>query len=33
MTDPVTPSVGLGVVHLFCKRTSGTDAEEAVAAV
>jgi chlorite dismutase len=33
MTEPVTPSVGLGVVHLFCKRTPGTDAEEVVAAV
>jgi chlorite dismutase len=33
MTEPVTPSVGLGVVHLFCKRTPGTDAEAVVAAV
>jgi hydrogen peroxide-dependent heme synthase len=33
MTEPVTPSVGLGVVHLFCKHTMLTDAEEVVAAV
>jgi peroxiredoxin len=33
MTEPVSPSVGLGVVHLFCKRTMLTDPEEVVAAV
>jgi peroxiredoxin len=33
MSEPVTPAVGLGVVHLFCKRTMLTDAEEVVAAV
>jgi peroxiredoxin len=33
MTEPVTPSVGLGVVHLFCKRTEHTDPESVIAAV
>jgi hydrogen peroxide-dependent heme synthase len=31
--EAVTPSMGWGVVHLFCKRTSSTDAEGVVAAV
>lgn len=33
MTDPVTPSVGLGVVHLFCRRTPLADATAIAAAV
>jgi chlorite dismutase len=33
MSEPVSPSVGLGVVHLFCKRTMLTDPEDVVAAV
>ena len=33
MTDPVTPSVGLGVVHLFCRRTPLADATAITAAV
>jgi peroxiredoxin len=33
MSEPVTPSVGLGVVHLFCNRTPFADPEEVVAAV
>jgi len=33
MTEPVTPSTGLAVVHLFCTRSALTDNEEVVAAV
>jgi len=33
MTEPVTPSTGLAVVHLFCTRSASTDNEEVVAAV
>lgn len=33
MTDPVTPTVGLGVVHLFCKLTPLADADEIATAV
>jgi len=33
VTDPVTPSVGLGVVHLFCRRTPLADATAITAAV
>jgi peroxiredoxin len=33
MSEPVAPAVGLGVVHLFCKRTMLSDSEEIVAAV
>jgi hydrogen peroxide-dependent heme synthase len=33
MTEPVSPSAGLGVVHLFCRRTPFTEADEVVAAV
>ena len=33
MTDPVSPSVGLGVVHLFCKVTPLTEADAVSAAV
>ena len=33
MTEPVTPSTGLAVVHLFCTRSALTDDEEVVAAV
>jgi chlorite dismutase len=33
MSEPVSPSVGLGVVHLFCKRTLLTDVEEVISAV
>src|SRR6266508_2338820 len=33
MTEPVAPSVGLGVVHLFCKRTDHTAPEDVVSAV
>ncbi|HEV8298988.1 MAG TPA: chlorite dismutase family protein [Acidimicrobiales bacterium] len=33
MTEPVAPSVGLGVVHLFCKRTDRTAPEDVVSAV
>jgi hydrogen peroxide-dependent heme synthase len=33
MTEPVTPSTGLVVVHLFCSRTPFTENEEVVAAV
>jgi hydrogen peroxide-dependent heme synthase len=33
MTEPVTPSVGLGVVHLFCKRREQADAQGVIAAV
>jgi len=33
MTDPQVPSVGWGVVHLFCKPTPLADAETIVAAV
>src|SRR4249919_2830628 len=32
-SDPVTPSTGVGVLHLFCKPTPMFDAEAAVAAV
>jgi hydrogen peroxide-dependent heme synthase len=31
--EPVVPSVGWGVLHLFCKPTAGFDAEAVVAAV
>lgn len=31
--EPLTPSVGWGVLHLFCKRMPGTDGEAVVAAV
>jgi len=33
MTEPVAPSVGRGVVHLFCKPTSSFDAAAASAAI
>ncbi len=33
MSEPVTPSVGVAVLHLFCKPTTQFDAEAAVAAV
>ena len=33
MTDAVSPSVGLAVVHLFCKVSPLADAESIVAAV
>jgi peroxiredoxin len=33
MTEPVSPTVGLGVVHLFCKLTPLADREGVVAAV
>jgi chlorite dismutase len=33
MTEPVSPSTGLAVVHLFCTRGPLTDNEEVVAAV
>jgi peroxiredoxin len=33
VTEPVIPSVGVGVLHLFCKATPLADAEEIVAAV
>jgi chlorite dismutase len=32
MSEPVSPSVGLGVVHLFCKRSERTDPESVIAA-
>lgn len=32
MSEPVTASVGLGVVHLFCKHGDNTDAEAVVSA-
>ena len=33
MSEPLTPSVGLGVVHLFCKPAPVVDAEALVSAV
>ena len=33
MTDPVTPNVGWGVVHLFCKVGPAVDAQAVIAAV
>jgi hydrogen peroxide-dependent heme synthase len=33
MSDPVSPTVGVGVLHLFCKPTPLFDAESAVAGV
>jgi hydrogen peroxide-dependent heme synthase len=33
MAEPISPSVGWGVLHLFCKTTDGFDAEGVVAAV
>ena len=33
MSEPLTPSTGWGVVHLFCKVQSGVDSEAVVAAV
>jgi chlorite dismutase len=33
MSEPLAPSVGWGVLHLFCKAGPGTDAEAVVAAV
>ena len=33
MSEPLTPSVGWGVVHLFCKVKSGADAEAITSAV
>jgi hydrogen peroxide-dependent heme synthase len=33
MTDPITPSTGWGVLHLFCKATPVADTEAVVAAV
>ncbi len=33
MTERLVPSEGVGVLHLFCKARSGTDAEAVVAAV
>src|SRR6185312_8017723 len=33
MTEPVGPSTGLGVLHLFCKPTPMLDGEAVVAAV
>jgi chlorite dismutase len=33
VTEPLTPTVGWGVLHLFCKITSTTDASAVVAAV
>ena len=33
MTEPLTPSTGWGVVHLFCKVQPGVDSEAVVAAV
>jgi chlorite dismutase len=33
MSEPLTPSVGWGVLHLFCKAGPGTDGEAVVAAV
>ncbi|HEX7095416.1 MAG TPA: chlorite dismutase family protein [Acidimicrobiales bacterium] len=32
-SEPVTPSVGLGVVHLFCRRTPLTEPDEVIGAV
>ena len=33
MTEPLSPSTGWGVLHLFCRATPGADAEAVVAAV
>ena len=33
MSEPISPAVGRGVLHLFCKPTSAFDAEAVVAAV
>ncbi len=33
MPEPLTPSVGWGVLHLFCRLTPSTDAEAVIAAV
>src|ERR1700730_948566 len=33
MNEPLTPSVGQGVLHLFCKVRPGSDCEAIVAAV
>ena len=33
MADPLVPSVGLGVLHLFCTVTPGADRAAVVAAV
>ena len=33
MTEPISPSVGWGVLHLFCKPTASLDREAVVAAV
>jgi peroxiredoxin len=33
MTEPLRPSVGWGVLHLFCKTTPTTDAKEVILAV
>ena len=33
MTEPISPSVGWGVLHLFCKPTPALDREALVAAV
>jgi chlorite dismutase len=33
MSEPLAPSVGLGVLHLFCKIRPGADAEAVIAAV
>ena len=33
MTEPVIPTVGVGVLHLFCRATPLADAEEIMAAV
>jgi len=33
MSDPISPSAGWGVLHLFCKRTPHLDGEAVVAAV
>lgn len=33
MTDPIVPSVGWGVLHLFCKPTASLDREAVTAAV
>ena len=33
MTEPLTPSIGWGVLHLFCKLSAGVDAEAVVSAV
>ncbi len=33
MTDPLTPSTGWGVLHLFCRLTAATDSQAVIGAV